>query len=39
MEQTVLELDCKKALEYFMEVENYCTLQLPSYFDPREMLS
>lgn len=39
MEQTVVELECKEALKYFMEAENYCTLQLPSYFDLREMLS
>jgi hypothetical protein len=39
MEQTVLELECKEALEYFMEAENYCTLPLPSYFDFQKMLN
>ena len=39
MRKTVLELDSKKALKYFMEAENYCTLPLPSYFQFQKMLN
>jgi len=39
MEQTVVELERKEALKYFMEAENYCTLPLPSYFDFQKMLN
>ena len=38
MRKTVLELSSKEAMKYFMEAENYCTLQLPPYFQFQKML-
>ena len=39
MESTVLDLDNKGALNYFMTAENYCTLQIPMYFNFQKMLN
>ena len=36
--KTILELTHKEALKFFMEVENYCSLSLPVYFNFQPVL-
>lgn len=36
--KTILELTHKEALKFFMEVENYCSLSLPAYFNFQPIL-
>lgn len=36
---TVLDLSCTKARQYFMESQNYCTMQLPVYIDFKPVLN
>lgn len=37
--KTVLELTNKKALNFFMDAENYCSLSLPEYFNLQPILN
>lgn len=37
--KTVLELTSQKALKFFMDAENYCSLSLPVYFNFQPVLN
>lgn len=34
----LLDLNCEKAKEFFLEAKNYCTLDLPCYINFQELL-
>lgn len=33
MKKAIYKLDNNEALDFFLQHENYCTLELPEYFD------